>query len=64
MAKREGAQFGRQGEGQHEVLARHQFARLALDPSLGLMGLAVRAAAMAAGMRDEDVLITFRAGGL
>ena len=64
MGEREGAQLGGQGEGEQVILARDQFSCLALDPLLGFVGLAVRAAAMAAGMRDEDLLVAFRAGGL
>jgi hypothetical protein len=50
MAPGQAAQFGRQREGEHEVGGRHQQLRLALEPGLGFVVLAVRAGAMAAGM--------------
>lgn len=40
-----------QGEGDHEILARHQFLQLLVDPALRFVGLALRAMPVAAGMR-------------
>ena len=48
--------FGRQGEGQQKILGWHLFVELPFQPLLAFMMLAMRAIAMAAGMRDEDLL--------
>lgn len=42
----------RQGEADHEVVARQLFRLLAFDPLLRFVGLAVRTTAVSAGMRD------------
>ena len=57
-------EFGGQGEGQQKVLGRHLFLHLAFQPLLTLVVLAVRAVAMAAGMRNQYPMLTGRAFGL
>ena len=63
MAPGQAAQFLRQSEGDQEVRARQQRLGLALDPSLALEVLAVRAASVAAGMRHQALLATTGALG-
>ena len=50
-------QFGRQRERQQEVLGRHLLGDLAFQPLLALVMLAMRAMAMAAGMRHQDLMV-------
>ena len=54
-------ELGRQGEGRQEVLGRHLLVHLALDPLRALVGLTVRAVAMAAGMGNQAVVRALRA---
>ena len=58
MAPGQRAQLGGQREGDQEVGTRQQRLGLALDPALALKVLAVRAAAMAAGMGHKALLAT------
>ena len=46
-------EFGRPSEGQEEVFGRDLLLQLPFQPLLALVVLAVRAMAMAAGMRDQ-----------
>ena len=48
--------FGRQGKGQQKILGWHLFLELPFLPLLAFMMMAMRTIAMAAGMRDEDLL--------
>jgi hypothetical protein len=50
-------EFGRQREGQQKVVGGHLFLHLTFQPLLTLMVLAVRAVAMAAGMRHQLLMI-------
>ena len=50
-------EFGRQGEGQQKVFGRHLLAQLAFQPLLTLMVLTVWAVAMAAGVRDQHLML-------
>jgi len=52
-----------QGEGHQEILPRHQLLKLALEPLLTLVVLAVRAAAMPARMRHQDLMVAVGALG-
>ena len=54
-------EFGGQGEGHQEVVAGHQPLGLLLDPALALKVLAVRATAVAAGVRHGELLLAARA---
>jgi hypothetical protein len=56
---RQVAPLFRQGEGDHEIVARKLFGQLALYPLLGFVGLAVRAIAVSAGMGNEAISIAF-----
>ena len=57
VRRREPTQFGRQREGQQKVVGRDEALYLTFQPLLALVVLAVRAKAMAAGMRNEFLLI-------
>jgi hypothetical protein len=61
VGQSEPAPFGRQREGQQKVVGRDQALHLTFQPLLALVVLAVRAKAMAAGMRDEVVVRTVTA---
>lgn len=50
-------EFCRQGKGQKKVLGGHLSLQLTLQPLLALMVLAVRTAAMAAGMGHEKLTV-------
>jgi len=54
---------GGEGEGHQEILPRHQLLKLALEPLLTLVVLAVRAAAMPARMRHQDLMVAVGALG-
>jgi hypothetical protein len=54
-------EFGRQGKGQQEILGGHLFLQLAFQPLLALVMLAVGAVAMAAGVRQQFLMVTFGA---
>ena len=54
----ESAPFSRQREGQQKVVGRDQALHLTFQPLLALVVLAVRAKAMAAGVRNEVVVGT------
>jgi hypothetical protein len=47
-------EFGRQGEGDQEIIRRHQSPGLPFQPLLALVMLAIRAVAMAAGVRHQN----------
>jgi hypothetical protein len=53
----EPTQFSRQREGQQKVVGRDEALHLTFQPLLALVVLAVRAKAMAAGMRNEFLVI-------
>ncbi len=53
-------EFGRQGEREQKVLGGHAFLHLAFQPLLTLMVLTVRAVAMAAGVRNQDLMLASR----
>jgi len=61
MRKGQPPEFGGQGEGQQKVLGGDLFLDLAFQPLLTLMMLAVRAVAMAAGMRHQFLMRATRA---
>ena len=50
-------EFFGQGEGDEEILGRHLFLQLAFDPLLTFVILAMRAVAVAAGMRYENLAV-------
>ena len=56
MRPGERPEFGGQGEGQQKVLGRDLLVQLPFQPLLALMMLAVRAVAMAAGMRHQFLM--------
>jgi len=57
MRRNEPARFRRQREGQQKVVGRDEALHLTFQPLPALVVLAVRAKAMAAGMRNEFLLI-------
>ena len=61
VAPGQAAQLGRQREGDHEVGGRHQRLKLALQPDLCFVVLAVRAGAVAAGVGHAALLAAARA---
>ena len=61
VRRSEPAPFGRQREGQQKVAGRDQALHLTFQPLLALVVLAMRAKAMAAGMRNEVVVGTVAA---
>ena len=56
MRHRQRPELGRQGEGDQKVASRHLLLQLAFEPLLTLMVLAVRAMAVAAGVRHQHLL--------
>jgi len=62
MVPGQGPQLGRQGEGEQEVGGGHALLELALQPLLALVVLAMGAAAMAAGLGHQRLVVTIRAG--
>ena len=54
-------ELGRQGEGQQEVLGRQLLLQLPVQPLLALVGLTVRAVAVAAGMGHQMLMLALGA---
>ena len=61
VRRSEPAEFGRQREGQQKIVGRNEALHLAFQPLLALVVLAMRAEAMAAGMRHEAVVLAVSA---
>ena len=64
VSKGQRAEFGGHGKGDQKVFGRHQPFHLPFQPLLALVTLAVRAVAMAARVRNQDLVFTRRAADL
>jgi len=62
LPESQGPQFAGQGKGEQKILSRHLQAALAFQPLFAFMVLAVRAAPMAAGVRNQPPFGAARAG--